>query len=740
MEVGSSWQLEHSNPNIPDNQTTQQHTRTRSPKSTDSRFSSGGELRLNAQKHHETATTSRLSAAIMGDSAVAVLNSLLRAASVEDHAEALSVAAAAVRAAKGRGADLATAQHTCVVALLNLDRFDDALRAIAEGGDALAKTCVFEKAYALYKTGDLEAAEAVLRAADVASARAQRGLKHVAAQVTYRAEKFEQAAAIYRELSADEGGANYGEENDLRINLSATNAQLEWQGSGWAVPEQEKQPSRADMEAFETSYNAACGCMSRGDFAKAAVLLKRSRDLCEATEDLDDEEKKTELVPIIVQQAYVSTKLGKLDEAVALQNSLNLDDISDNSTKVIARTNSLVLQAESNPYMAQRLAESLPEDKGNDRLFEYQSSVLRRNRYVLSLQVQKFSGVQKSTSRILSKEAVPAVSGAKCDLGILGAAAASQLQTGQEALRRILPLLETRPDDIGLLLTVIQLYVQLQNPGPAINLLEAFFKRLEAATTPDHADVRFAPGLVALAVSLYRSQGRHSAIRSELSKAAAHWQTKTGPDASGAGTSLLREAGVELLRSSHPADLAAAGEAFSHLVAAQPGDRTAKAGLIASFATTDFSKIQPYIASLPSVEDLTRGVDAGALLEAGVAMPPTAAHAQPGRGRKRSLEEDQDIKEKQQQQPAAKKRRKRRLPKLYDASKKPDPERWLPLRDRSSYRPKGKKGKKRAAEATQGGVVREEETLELAGGAGSVKVEKAPAAGGGGGKKKKGRK
>ncbi|KAL2133559.1 hypothetical protein VTI74DRAFT_2171 [Chaetomium olivicolor] len=674
----------------------------------------------------------------MGDSAVAALNSLLRGASIDDHAEALDVAGAALRAAKGRGADLATAQHARVVALLKLDRFDDALRAIAEGGDALAKTCMFEKAYALYKTGDLDGAEAVLQEAGVGSGRVQRGLKHVAGQVAYRAEKFEQAAAIYRELGVDEGGAKYGEENDLKINLSATNAQLEWQGKGWAVPEQDKQPGREDLEAFETAYNAACGCISRGDFAKAAVFLKRSRDLCEATEDLDEEEKKAELIPIIVQQAYVFTKLGKLDEAASLQKALNLDDISDSSTKLVARTNDFVLHADSNPYIAQRVAESLQEIKGNDRLFGYQSSVLRRNKYVLNLRLQKFAGVQRSTSRLLSKDDVPAISSHKCDLGVLEAAAASQLQTGQDALRHILPLLEARPGDVGLLLTVIQLYVQLQNPGPAINLLEAFLKRLETAATPDHADVRFSPGLVALTVSLYRTQGRHSAIRNELAKAAAHWQKKTGPAASGVGASLLREAGIELLRSSHPADLAAAGEAFSHLIAALPGDPTAKAGLVASFATADFSKVQPYLDALPSVEDLTRGVDVAALLEAGVAVAPAPPQPETARGKKRALDEEA-AKDKQQQQPAAKKRRRRKLPKSYDPDKKPDPERWLPLRDRSSYRPKGKKGKKRAAEATQGGVVREEETLELAGGAGSVKVEKAPAggAGGGGGKKKK---
>ncbi|KAL2266518.1 hypothetical protein VTJ83DRAFT_5870 [Remersonia thermophila] len=690
----------------------------------------------------------------MGDAAVVALNSLLGRPDIQDHDEALNIASAAVRAAKGRPADLAAAQHTLVVALLNLDRFDDALRAIAEAGDALADTCALEKAYALYKTGDLDAAEAVLRRAGIDSPAAHRGLKHLAAQIAYRAEKFDQSAAAYRHLAANHGGAQHGEENDLRINLAAANAQLEWQGKGWAVPDREKQPAREDLEAFETAYNAACGCISRGDLAKAAVLLKRARDLCEATEDLSDEDKKAELVPIIVQQAYVCTKLGKLDEAAGLQKSLSLDDAPDSSAKVVARTNSLVFQAEANPFLAQRLAEQLPEPKGNDKLFEYQSSLLRHNKYVLDLHAQKFSGVARSTAKILSKDPVPSITSSKSDLGVLGAAAASQLRAGEDALKEILPLLKSRPDDVGLLLTAIQLYVQLNNPSPAIELLESFFARLETAATPEHADVRFAPGLVALAVSLYRTQNRHVAIRQELGKAASHWQKKTDSSAaSSPGASVLRAAGVELLRSSHPADLAAAGEAFTRIAAARPDDRFARAGLVASYATTDFSRAEPHLEVLPAVESLIRGVDVNALLEAGVATPPPPP-AQPSRGTKRPAAPAEDAAGKQQQQQqqqpsaaaAAKKRRKRKLPKNYDPDKKPDPERWLPLRDRSTYRPKGKKGRKRAAEATQGGVVRDDqETLELAGGAGSVKVEKASASGaaagggggGGGGKKKK---
>ena len=427
--------------------------------------------------------------------------------------------------------------------------------------------------------------------------------------------------------------------------------------------------------------------------------------------------------------------------------------ISDASTKAIAQSNALILKSETNPYMAQRLADTLPVVTGNDRLFEEQATIFRRNKYIIELQAQKFAGVKSKTAKILSNEAEPTISSSKCDLGALNAAATSELQTGKEALRRILPLLETRPTDVGLLLTIVQLYIQLQNPAQALNVLEAFFKRVEGAAT---ADVRFAPGLVALAVALYRQQGRHSAVRSELAKAAAHWQSKQ--KAASSGDSLLREAGIELLRSTHPSDLAAAGEAFTHLVAAQPDDRTATAGLIASFATSDFSKVEPYLDTLSPVEKLTAGVDVSALLDAGVAVLPVVAPQQSQqKGKKRAREEEendsteQQQQQKQQQQQAAKKqRRKRKLPKNYDPNTKPDPERWLPLRDRSSYRPKGRKGKQRAQAATQGGYVKgggdDQETLELAGGAGSVKVEKASTASGGGGgggankKKKKGKK
>src|SRR4051812_49117763 len=95
----------------------------------------------------------------MANDAIANLTSLLENTTIEDHDEYLKASNAVLKTSK-----LDTkALHTRVVALLKLDRFDDALRALADGGDKLAQECVLERAYALYKTGKLEDAERVCR-------------------------------------------------------------------------------------------------------------------------------------------------------------------------------------------------------------------------------------------------------------------------------------------------------------------------------------------------------------------------------------------------------------------------------------------------------------------------------------------------------------------------------------------------------------------------------------------------
>lgn len=104
------------------------------------------------------------------------LAALLQRSTVEDHEEVIKTCNAILKKSKN---DIGT-QYVKVVALLKCDRFEDAIRVIEEGGDALKNKASLEWSYALYKVGKLD--EAIAAAAAAASAGRGRGAKHVEAQ------------------------------------------------------------------------------------------------------------------------------------------------------------------------------------------------------------------------------------------------------------------------------------------------------------------------------------------------------------------------------------------------------------------------------------------------------------------------------------------------------------------------------------------------------------------------------
>jgi signal recognition particle subunit SRP72 len=287
--------------------------------------------------------------------------------------------------------------------------------------------------------------------------------------------------------------------------------------------------------------------------------------------------------------------------------------------------------------------------------------------------------------------------------GVLNAAAHAKGEGGKAALKRLQQELERSPHNIGLLLTIIQIYVSIQNPTSAINLLESFFAQLEQSSFETKEEVRFNPGLVAVAVALYRLQGRRGHATRELERAASYWRQTPDPP-----TLLLQAAGAALLESPVLEDNSSAAEIFTKLHAMSPEDRVAAAGYVAAHAGKDPSKVKDEVEQLTPVAHLTQGVDVDSLENAGIPQSSNAlAIAQKTATRKRDAQDQGSNKPKRV--------RKSRLPKDYDPSKAPDPERWLPLRDRSTYRPKGKKGKKREADRTQGGIVADDVGVKDAG-------------------------
>ena len=101
------------------------------------------------------------------------LSALLQRTSIDDHEEILKACNASLKQSKG---DLEL-QQVKFVALLKLDRYDDALRVLEEGGDRLKQRVPTERAYALYKVGDFEEAKNIAKHIS-----GERGARHVEAQ------------------------------------------------------------------------------------------------------------------------------------------------------------------------------------------------------------------------------------------------------------------------------------------------------------------------------------------------------------------------------------------------------------------------------------------------------------------------------------------------------------------------------------------------------------------------------
>lgn len=102
------------------------------------------------------------------------LSSLLQRASIDDHEEVLQSCNEALAKSKSD----VNVQHIKIIALLKLDRFEDAMRVFESGGDALKKQAALERGYALYKCGKMEEAREAL-----AQSSASRGASHLEAQV-----------------------------------------------------------------------------------------------------------------------------------------------------------------------------------------------------------------------------------------------------------------------------------------------------------------------------------------------------------------------------------------------------------------------------------------------------------------------------------------------------------------------------------------------------------------------------
>lgn len=221
-------------------------------------------------------------------------------------------------------------------------------------------------------------------------------------------------------------------------------------------------------------------------------------------------------------------------------------------------------------------------------------------------------------------------------------------------------------------------------------------------------DIQHMPATVATLVSLRERAGDIDGAAAVLDSAIRWWSNAMAED--NKLNVIMQEAASFKLRHGHEED---AARLYEELVKTH-GNMEALVGLVTTVAHVDVNKAETYEKELKPLPGL-KGVDVDSLEKtSGAKHVDGASHV----GVTEALEEGKS-------KAKAKKKRKRkpRYPKGFDPANPgppPDPERWLPKRERSSYRPKRKDKRAAQVRGSQGAVVREKHEAGTSGASSNV--------------------
>lgn len=207
-------------------------------------------------------------------------------------------------------------------------------------------------------------------------------------------------------------------------------------------------------------------------------------------------------------------------------------------------------------------------------------------------------------------------------------------------------------------------------------------------------DIQHMPATVATLVALKERAGDIRGATA-VTDSAINWWSNAMTDDNKLNI-IMQEAASFKLRHGSVED---AGKLYEEVVKSH-GSIEALVGLITTVAHSDVEKAEGYEKKLKPLPGLT-GIAVNSLEKTSGAKHVEGV----SNGGLASVYEDVKMKEK----PKKKRKRKPRCPKGFDPENPgppPDPERWLPKRERSTYRPK-RKDKRAAVRGSQGAVARE---------------------------------
>ncbi|XP_063696848.1 signal recognition particle subunit SRP72 [Culicoides brevitarsis] len=554
-----------------------------------------------------------------------------------------------------------------VICLIQTSKFDEAIKYIEKNN---MKDLVFEKAYCQYRNNQPELALKTIEAANFGSA-LPANVKELKAQIYYRLERFEECFDLYKDIIKNTTD-DYDDER--QTNWSAVAAQLVIEGSKKDVPEFEE-------STYELTYNRACALAGKQDFAEAERRLKQSEKMCREFLEEDgatEEDIANEIAIIKVQLAYCLQMQGRSKEASSIYIETLKNKPSDAALVAVASNNSVVINKEQNIIDSKKKMRAAMSDACEHKLTRRQKKHIAFNNALLSL------FANQGDCQALATKLAAAYPDLEFQCVLMRAAQYAKdkkYKDGLDVLDKYVKGKAGKDEALAAKFAMVQLHLVSGNKKGAIDILQSL------------GEAKYRPGVVSALVSLFLGIDDKQKA-SEILKEAVDWYKKNKQNA-GDLSEMWRQAATFHLRGG---EAETAAKSLEELLKSNPSDVKILAQLVVAYAKFNPTKAQEVSKKLPALETMTTTAEIDALEATNWTMIAKAVKRTASKGTESpSSGDSQKPKVKK-----SKKKRKPRLPKFYDPSVKPDPERWLPKYERTGYRKKRDRRVKEVIKGSQG--------------------------------------
>ncbi|XP_042031974.1 signal recognition particle subunit SRP72-like [Salvia splendens] len=562
-----------------------------------------------------------------------------------------------------------------VVALIKNDKIDDALSAIEKLSRKSPVDLTFFKAYCLYRQNKLDEALVSLKGHNGDSA-----AMLLESQILFRLGKMDACVDVYQNLQRSKI-------DSLEINFVAA---LVTAGRATEVKGTIESLRLKPTSSFELAYNVACSLIERNKHTDAEKLLLSARRIGQETlmeENLLDDDIEIELAPIAVQLGYVHQVLGDNPEALEAYSTLIKKNLADETSLAVAKNNLIALKGPKDVSDGLRKLDKLivraegPSfslASGLDlKLSLKQREAIYVNRLLLLLHSNKLDQARELAS------ALPTIFPESIMPVFLQAAVHVRENKANKAEEMLGNFAIKFPDKSNaILLAKAQVAASAGHP------------QIAAESLLKIQDIQHMPATIATIVALKEHAGDIDGADAVFDSAIQWWSNEMTEDNKLAV--ITREAALFKLRHGKETE---AARLFEELIKSHKSI-DALVGLIQTTAHTDVEKAESYEKQLKPLAGV-KGIDVD-----GLEKTSGAKHIENGPIAGTPEAYEQKNKEKTKK----KRKRKPKYPKGFDPANPgppPDPERWLPKRERSSYRPKRKDKRATQVRGSQGAVAKE---------------------------------